>query len=154
VRRALASLGAVALMLLLALALTRKAPGVPVGPAAPRPSPSAPPVPRPSPAAVDLDRLRDVFQFAGELAPAVVDEPRATAADALQPQAVPTPEPGPKLVGLVWRGSERKAVLALGGSVEVAGPGEQAAGVTIVSVGEDFVRVLRPDGAEEQLELP
>jgi hypothetical protein len=46
------------------------------------------------------------------------------------------------------------AALAADGEVVIAGPGETAAGVTVLSVGEDGVRVRHADGREETLLLP
>ena len=46
------------------------------------------------------------------------------------------------------------AALAADGEVFLAGPGETAAGVTVLSVGDESVRVRRADGTEETLALP
>ncbi len=46
------------------------------------------------------------------------------------------------------------AALSVDGEVELAGPGDSAAGVTVLSVGEDSVRVRRADGSEHTLVLP
>jgi hypothetical protein len=147
-RALLALLGVVALA---ALALGR-------GPAG-RPSPRAaggareaarPPVPEPSSSAVDPGAIRDVFRFADDpvLAPSLAARPRGAEAE-----EAPAP-PGPRLVGLLRRSGRLVAALAAGREVEIAGPGERAAGVTVVSVGEDHVRVRRADGSEETLVLP
>jgi len=149
-RALLALLGVVALA---ALALGR-------GPAS-RPSPrpaggargaARPPAPEPSSSAVDPGGIRDVFRFADDpvLAPPLAARPRGPEAEegaALAPS-------GPRLVGLLRRSGRLVAALAAGGEVEIAGPGERAAGVTVVSVGEDHVRVRRADGSEETLVLP
>jgi hypothetical protein len=46
------------------------------------------------------------------------------------------------------------AALSVDGEVELAGPGDSAAGVTVLSVGEEGVRVRRADGSEQTLTLP
>jgi hypothetical protein len=46
------------------------------------------------------------------------------------------------------------AALAADGEVELAGPGDRAAGVTVLAVSEDGVRIRRPDGSEVTLLLP
>jgi hypothetical protein len=45
------------------------------------------------------------------------------------------------------------AALAEGGDVVLAGPGEAAAGVTVLSVDDEGVRIRRADGREERLAL-
>jgi hypothetical protein len=113
-------------------------------------SPSSPPAAQPA-----AESRRDIFRFA--------DEERAleTASRAAEPpvdivsEPNPTPEPGPRLVGLVRRGDRLVAALAAAaGDVELAGPGETAAGVVVVAIGDDSVRVRRPDGTEATLWLP
>jgi hypothetical protein len=125
-------------------------------------SPSPRPRPRPAAAApagtgratpVDVDRLRDVFHFAD-------DQPgpapgRAEAPPRLLP--VPTPPPvaeGPRLVGLVLRHGRLAAALALDGEVELALPGDSLAGVSVLAVAEDGVRVRLADGSERVLLPP
>ena len=73
--------------------------------------------------------------------------------DAAPPVPAP-PAPGPRLVGLVRRSGRLVAALALDGEVVLAGPGESAAGVTVVSVGDESVRIRRGDGSESTLVLP
>ena len=151
--RARALLAALGVVVLGALALGR-APSS--GPARPpvrgRGAPAAP-APEPSAVPVDPARIRDVFRFA--------DEPRQVAGPARRPSATSGEEPlasssttGLRLVGLVRRAGRLVAALAADGEVEIAGPGETAAGVTVLSVGEDRVRVRRADGREETLVLP
>jgi hypothetical protein len=57
-------------------------------------------------------------------------------------------------VGLVSRAGRLAAALAADGEVVLALPGEQAAGVTVLSVGDEGVLVRHPDGREELLPLP
>jgi hypothetical protein len=109
--------------------------------------------PRPAAAAaatpVDPATIRDVFRFAERPLPASRSEPR--------PSAAPLPSPAPdlpKLVGLVRRQGRLLAAFSQGGEVVLAGPGDTAAGVTVVDVSEDGVRVRRKDGSEELLRVP
>lgn len=150
-RALLAVLGVVALA---ALALGRgpasRPPPRPPGGAVHAPRPPAPEIEQ---AVVDPGAIRDVFRFADEgaavLAAESVDGPREEAVE-------PTPlEPaGPRLVGLLRRSGRLVAALAEGGEVEIAGPGDTAVGVTVVSIGEDHVRIRRADGCETTLVLP
>jgi hypothetical protein len=107
---------------------------------------------QPSTLPVDPAGIRDVFRFAdepggrrpGEAAFGIVRrEPLASSSST-----------GLRLVGLLRRSGRLVAALAADGEVEIAGPGETAAGVTVLSVGEDRVRVRRADGREETLVLP
>jgi len=109
--------------------------------------------PRPAAAAatpVDPATIRDVFRFAERPLPAPVrSEPH--------PSATPLPSPAPdlpKLVGLVRRQGRLLAAFSQGGEVLLAGPGDTAAGVTVVEVSEDGVRVRLKDGSEELLRVP
>jgi hypothetical protein len=100
---------------------------------------------------VDPARIRDVFRFADE-PPRGTPSPAGSAAAA--PEGLPTPAPeGPRLVGLVRRSGRLVAALAEGGDVVLAGPGEAAAGVTVLSVDDEGVRIRRADGREERLVL-
>jgi len=96
--------------------------------------------------------IRDVFRFADERLPVAQPEPVAARADG-ERAAAPAPA-GPRLVGLVRRAGRLMAALSVDGEVELAGPGDSAAGVTVLSVGEEGVRVRRADGSEETLALP
>ena len=146
-------LAALAVVALAALALGRGK--------SPRPSPSRPGAAampsrlvalEPSAPPPDPEGIRDVFRFATETGPgasvhAAHGAPSATTS--------PTPPPtGPRLVGLVRRSGRLVAALVADGEVALAGPGESAAGVSVLSVGEDGVRVRHPDGHEETLVLP
>jgi hypothetical protein len=106
--------------------------------------------------AVDPESIRDVFRFADAAARsgegAARERARAEAARIAAP--APTPPPGPRLVGLVSRGGRMVAALAADGEVVLAGPGETVAGVTVLAVDEDGVRIRRADGTEEVLALP
>jgi hypothetical protein len=99
---------------------------------------------------IDPRALRDVFRFADEaVAPAQV-EPGPMS----PPAKGPAPASGPRLVGLIWRGGGLLAALAIDDEVLLLGPGDTAAGMTVVSVGGEAVRVRRSDGTEETLLPP
>ena len=100
---------------------------------------------------VDPARIRDVFRFADGPLPAAH---RAPVDARLDGERAVSPEPGPRLVGLVRRAGRLMAALSVDGEVGLAGPGDSAAGVTVLSVGEDSVRVRRADGSEHTLVLP
>ena len=128
---------------------------------APAPSPAPPRVARParrlageaSPARpVDPAGIRDVFRFADGPPPAAHRAPMDVRPDG-EP-AVSSVPPGPRLIGLVRRAGRVMAALSVDGEVELAGPGDSAAGVTVLSVGEESVRVRRADGSEHTLLLP
>jgi hypothetical protein len=128
---------------------------------APVPSPLPPRVARPVGAPrlageasvarpADPAGIRDVFRFADEPLPTAHGEPTAARVDG-ERAAAPA---GPRLVGLVWRAGRLMAALFVDGEVELAGPGDSAAGVTVLAVGEEGVRVRRADGREQTLALP
>jgi hypothetical protein len=69
-------------------------------------------------------------------------------------EAASSPEPV-RLIGLVRQGGRLRAVLAVSGEVDLAGPGEQAGEISVLSVDEDQgVRIRLPDGRELVLTLP
>ena len=92
-----------------------------------------------------------MFRFADEPRPAAHGEPAPTRIGAEPAAPVPT---GPRLVGLVRRAGRLMAALSVDGEVELVGQGDSAAGVTVLSVGEEGVRVRLADGSEETLVLP
>ena len=101
---------------------------------------------------VDPSGVRDVFRFADEARLGTHREPRPARAEVERP-AAPGPT-SPRLVGLVRRAGRLMAALSVDGEVDLAGPGDAAAGLTVLSVGEDGVRVRHADGTEETLALP
>ena len=149
---------ALAVVALVAWALVRGGPGRTAAPALPsRPRAAAPaPAASSAPAPAVVEPRRNVFRFG--------DEPHAEGARAsgassrrraAEPAPAPVPETGPRLVGLVRRGGRLVAAFAApDGEVELAGPGEAAGGVVVVAIGDDSVRVRRPDGSEATLPLP
>jgi hypothetical protein len=145
---------AVGIVALAALALgrgpARRQPAPPHARAATAPRSGATP---PSHAVPDPAEIRDVFHLDGESprpAEGIAGPVAAQAEDAVTP-----PEPaGTRLVGLVTRGGRMLAALSAEGEVVLAGPGEAAAGVTVLAVDVDGVRIRRADGSEETLVLP
>ena len=145
-----AALGVVALA---ALALGRGPARRPAAPGAGRPAP--PPradAAEPSPRVADPERVRDLFRFADTALPAAHGRPSGARAEG-EDVVLPVPS-GPRLVGLVSRAGRLVAALAADGEVVLAGPGETAAGVTVLAVDDEGVRIRRADGSEESLVLP
>ncbi len=117
-----------------------------------RPVDHPPPAAPSPPAAIDPTSIRDVFRFAPDGAPPLPREPEPeppARADGALPGVS-----GLRLVGLVSRAGRLAAALAADGDVVLALPGERAAGVTLLTIGDDGVRVRHPDGREELLPLP
>jgi hypothetical protein len=138
--------------------LTRRGPGATAvstpasGPEAVSPAPAAP---SPAPPGV-VEPRRNVFRFGDEPR---TEEPRPSGGSSRRrgvgPEPTPAPEPGPRLVGLVRRGGRLVAAFAApDGEIELAGAGETAGGVVVVAIGDDSVRIRRPDGSEATLPLP
>jgi hypothetical protein len=152
-RRLLAA-ALVALVLTLAAFALGRAPAPSAGPAlvarpaeAPRLAGEVPARPTADPAGI-----RDVFRFADESPAVAYGEPAAVSAKG-ESAAADVPA-GPHLAGLVRRAGRLMAALSVDGEVELAGPGDAAAGVTVLSVSEEEVRVRRADGTEQTLTLP
>ena len=144
---------ALGIVALAALALGRGPVRRPAVPARARPTagPRAEATPA-APRVVDPEEIRDVFHQADESARPAEGAVRASAR--AQEAAPPAAPPGPRLVGLVSRGGRVLAALAADGEVVLAGPGETAAGVTVLAVDDEGVRIRRADGSEETLVLP
>ena len=97
--------------------------------------------------------LRNVFEYA-EASVHAAPPPAATVRSVAPPvaaapiAALPPPAPPVRLVGLLRRGNQLKAALAITGETYVLGSGESAAGYTVVGIDEDEgVRVKMPDGS-------
>jgi hypothetical protein len=124
----------------------------------PEDAPSAPESVRPrtparsvaEPAAAPSASLRNVFEYADVVVRAAGPPPRLAAAapaPATTMVAAPPPAPAVRLVGLLRRGKNLKAALAITGETYVLGSGESAAGYTVLGIDEDEgVRVKAPDG--------
>jgi hypothetical protein len=152
-RRSFRILGLVSIAALTvwALARERSGPGTRPQPAAARPSPvAATPSVSPAPARP----ARNVFRFADEIPVDRGSTARGIEARPADDPTGPVPETGPRLVGVVRRGGRTLAALAQGGEVELAAAGESAAGVVVVEIGDEGVRVRRRDGTETVLPLP
>jgi hypothetical protein len=154
---AVAVAGVVLLAVALAFGLTRGQRPETGGPSPRAVAPTADPSPTAAAGAeTDPGRLRDIFHFRDEMAAAAppVGRLRAAAPATPAPAATATPAPGPRLVGLLRRSGTVVAALSLDGAVELAAPGESAAGVMVLAIADDSVRVRRSDGSEETLSLP
>lgn len=102
------------------------------------------------PVAVPSASLRNVFEYADAAVraagPAVRVAPAAPVAVASA--APPPPPPAVRLVGLLRRGAQLKAAVAINGETYVLASGESAAGYTVMGIDEDEgVRVKMPDGS-------
>lgn len=100
----------------------------------------------PPPAAAPL---RNVFQYGEGAAPAPA--PGANVSRVTPPPVVEAPAPSPsplvRLVGLLRRGGQTRAALAIAGETVVLAAGESADGYTVISIDEDEgVRLRAPDG--------
>jgi hypothetical protein len=142
-----------AVLVLVAWTLSRRGPAPVAVPAPiPRPAASAAGLSSPTPA---VEVRRNPFRFAEE--PSAGRAPLSAGASPrhVEPSPAPSPSPGPRLVGFVRRGGRIVAALSgPDGEVELAGPGEMAAGVVVVEIGTDSVRIRRPDGTEATLTSP
>jgi len=119
-----------------------------------RPTPGeAPPTLAPVSPPVVPEKLRDIFRFADEGAVSRPAMPELVSDDSAPSAPAPLAF-RPRLVGLVWRSGHLLAALAVDGEVVLAGPGESVAGVSVVSVGEESVRIREVDGTESTLVLP
>jgi hypothetical protein len=136
---------------LAALALGRGPARRPAAPGGRLPTAPRAEAPAPSPRVVDPEAIRDLFRFADAL-PSLEETPARAGTQA--GDVAPEPPSGPHLVGLVSRGGRLLAALAAEGEVVLAGAGDTAAGVTVLAVDDEGVRIRRADGSEERLELP
>jgi hypothetical protein len=102
------------------------------------------------PVAVPSASLRNVFEYADAPVRAAGPAVMAPVAPATVPsaEAPPPPPPAVRLVGLLRRGAQVKAALAITGETYVLATGESAAGYTVMGIDEDEgVRVKMPDGS-------
>jgi type IV pilus biogenesis protein PilP len=99
---------------------------------------------------------RDPFAFGGAEEPERQPVRPRPAAPAATPAPTPTPTPPlVRLVGLVGRGGQIRAALAIGGDVLIAASGEDVDGYQVLSVDPELgVRLRMPDGSEITLEPP
>lgn len=137
---------------LLVVMLTRGAARLSVPPEAPPPREAARPEETTPPEPLAALPARDIFRYAEPTPP-----PSSRLSAGAQMQSEP-PAPGPapvRLIGLVRRGGRLCAALAISGEIDLAGAGETAGTVSVLSVDEDQgVRVRLPDGSELLLPLP
>jgi hypothetical protein len=109
----------------------------------------APPLAVSSPGAAPSASLRNVFEYADVGVQAAGPPVRPAPAPVPVASAPPPPAPAPvRLVGLLRRGAQLKAALAITGETHVLASGESAGGYTILGIDEDEgVRVKTPDGS-------
>jgi len=102
-----------------------------------------------SPAAAPSASLRNVFEYADVGVQAAGPPARPAPAPVPVTSVLPPPAPAPvRLVGLLRRGAQLKAALAITGETHVLASGESAGGYTILGIDEDEgVRVKTPDGS-------
>ena len=98
------------------------------------------------PSAAPSPSLRNVFAYVSAASRPAAPAP-STAAVAPAALASP-PAPPVRLVGLLRRGAQVKAALAITGETVVLASGESAGGYTVMAIDEDEgVRVRTPDGS-------
>jgi hypothetical protein len=94
---------------------------------------------------------RNVFEYSDGAIRATAPVTNAAAvAPRPAPSIPPQPHPSPlvRLVGLLRRGAQTRAALAIAGDTIVLAAGESASGYTVVSIDEDEgVRLRTPDGS-------
>jgi hypothetical protein len=100
---------------------------------------------------IDPAGIRDLFRFADDSRLEARGQPAAARVES-EPAA--SPASGPRLVGLVRRAGRLMAALSVDGEIELAGPGQSVGELTVLSVGEEGVRVRLADGRELTLALP
>jgi hypothetical protein len=142
----------VAAVAALALTLSVRRDEAPARPRVPAAGPAALQQATAPPRTIDPRTLRDVFRFADE--PVASARAEAEPGQAARPAADAEPASHPRLVGLVSRGDRLLAALAVGDEVLLLGPGETVAGITVVTLNGESVRVRRSDGTEQTLTPP
>src|SRR5439155_22509407 len=101
--------------------------------------------------------LRNVFEYGDGTPRVAAAAPAAAPPSLLMAPAAPPPSapPAVRLIGLVRRGGQLKAALAVVGKTVVLAPGESASGYTVVSIDEEEgVQLKAPDGSPLRLLLP
>lgn len=104
------------------------------------------------PAGVAAPSPRNVFEYSDAAIRPTAAVPNVAAvapraAPVIQPPQ-PAPSPLVRLVGLLRRGGQTRAALAVAGDTIVLAAGESASGYTVVSIDEDEgVRLRTPDGS-------
>jgi hypothetical protein len=149
--RVVAAAALLTLLATWALLASRPESGIAMSPAPRRGS--APPLLRATPMPLPV---RDPFRYVEVTRPS---PPPAPPSVSPRPEPAPTasaPTPAPvRLIGLIRRGGQLRAVLSLGGEVVVLGRNEEAAGWRVLRLDDDAGVTLRgPGGAELTLAPP
>ncbi|HYU41940.1 MAG TPA: hypothetical protein VEQ84_07305 [Vicinamibacteria bacterium] len=143
-------LAVAALIAALAFYLLREAGGPGPSPGGPDASRATPPVTLVGDAsAAPSPPLRNVFEYVSAASRPAAPTRSLAAVAPVAPAALASP-PGPpplRLVGLLRRGAQVKAALAIMGETVVLAAGESAGGYTVLAIDDDEgVRVRTPDG--------
>ena len=139
-----------ALAAVLAFYLLREAGGPGPAPGGPDTARTGPPVTLVGdPSAAPSPSLRNVFEYVSAASRPALPAPRMAVAPVASAAMAFSPAPPPvRLVGLLRRGAQVKAALALMGETIVLASGESAGGYTVMAIDEDEgVRVRTPDGS-------
>jgi len=142
-------LAVVALIAVLAFYLLREAAGPGPSSGGPDAARATPPQTLVGEASVAPSPLRNVFEYvsAASRPAAPARSVAAVAPIAAAPAASPPGPPPLRLVGLLRRGAQVKAALAIMGETVVLASGESAGGYTVLAIDDDEgVRVRTPDG--------
>jgi len=101
------------------------------------------------PPAAPSPSLRNVFEYVSAASRPAAPAPTMAVAPVASAAMASSPAPPPvRLVGLLRRGAQVKAALALMGETVVLASGESAGGYTVLAIDEDEgVRVRTPDGS-------
>ncbi|MGD8897854.1 MAG: hypothetical protein PVJ73_17635 [Acidobacteriota bacterium] len=109
---------------------------------------------RPAPPDVDLLAIRNIFRYGDEPSVESRSMGETDAGELETGEALP---PGParvRVVGLVRRAGTPVAALAIDGEVVLLRTGETGAGLTVLGIGDEAIRLRDPEGNETTLELP
>ena len=143
-------LAVAALIAALAFYLLREAGGPGPSPGGPDASRATPPVTLVGDAsAAPSPPLRNVFEYVSAASRPAAPTRSLAALAPVAPATLASPGPPPvRLVGLLRRGAQVKAALAILGETVVLASGESAGGYTVLAIDEDEgVRVRTPDGS-------
>ena len=100
------------------------------------------------PSATPSPSLRNVFEYVSAASRPAPPAPSTAVAPVSSAALAPPPAPPLRLVGLLRRGAQVKAALAILGETVVLASGESAGGYTVMAIDEDEgVRVRTPDGS-------
>lgn len=134
----------------LAFYLLREAKGPGPSSGEPDAARARPPVTLVEASAAPSPPLRNVFEYVSAASRPAAPTRSLAAAPPVAPAALASPPAPPplRLVGLLRRGAQVKAALAIMGETVVLASGESAGGYTVLAIDDDEgVRVRTPDGS-------